>query len=93
MILGRLPGSTTLGWPSIITKLCARCVSGIPVSPAITEGIQAPEGVAENIMPSLSMILTEVVSFDISASDRTSTNGIAAMAMMERRCMIWCGGV
>ena len=33
-----------------------------------TDGIQAPEGVAENTMPSLSMASTQVVSFAISAS-------------------------
>ena len=40
----------------------------MPVSPAITEGIQAPEGVIENIMPLLSIRLMQVVSLDASAS-------------------------
>ena len=34
-----------------------RSVSGMPVSPAITDGSHAPDGVAENMMPSLSMAL------------------------------------
>ena len=65
---GRLPPASSFGWPGTSRKLCARSVSGMPVSPAITDGIQAPEGVAEKMMPSLSMASTQVVSRAIRAS-------------------------
>ncbi len=42
-------------------------VSGMPVSPAITGGIHAPEGVIEIATPSLSMASTQVVSLASSA--------------------------
>ncbi len=38
------------------------------MSPAITEGSQAPEGVAENTTPSLSTASMQVVSLAISSS-------------------------
>ena len=63
---GRLPRASSFGLPGTSTKLCARSVSGMPVSPAITLGSHAPEGVAENIMPSLSIASTQVVSCAIS---------------------------
>ena len=66
--LGRLPPANSFAWPGTSRKLWARCVSGMPVSPAITDGIQAPEGVAEKTTPSLSIASTQVVSRAISAS-------------------------
>ena len=65
---GRLPPASSFGFPGISTNCCARSVSGMPVSPAITLGSHAPEGVAENTMPSLSIASTQVVSWAISAS-------------------------
>jgi hypothetical protein len=40
----------------------------MPVSPAITDGIQAPEGVAVNTIPSLSIASMQVVSLAINTS-------------------------
>ena len=65
---GRLPPASSFGFPGTSTNCCARCVSGMPVSPAITLGSHAPEGVAENTMPSASIASTQVVSFAISTS-------------------------
>src|SRR5258708_17133117 len=59
---GRFPGASWLGWPGVSTKDCMRLLNGTPVSPAITDGSQAPLGVAENTLPLRSTTLTQVVS-------------------------------
>src|SRR2546423_14484277 len=59
---GRLPGATTLGLFGSVKADCRRCPIKTPVSPATTAGNHAPLGVALNMLPSLSMTLTQVVS-------------------------------
>ena len=44
---GRLPPSSTLGWPGQVTKVCRRLPKAMPVSPAMSAGSHAPLGVAE----------------------------------------------
>src|SRR5262249_39937350 len=65
---GRLPGFNSLGWPGVSRKLCIRDEIGMPVSPAINEGSQAPDGVAEKRLPLASITLTQVVSLARMAS-------------------------
>ena len=59
---GRLPAAMRLACPSVKTKLWPRVLSGMPVSPAITEGSHAPLGVAEKTLPQRSTTFTQVVS-------------------------------
>src|SRR5437588_12207674 len=65
---GRLPGATTLGELGSVSADCRRWPIKTPVSPATTAGNQAPLGVALNMLPSLSITLTQVVSFAFSIS-------------------------
>src|ERR1700689_2618978 len=60
---GRLPGAPWFAWPGVTTNESARIESGMPVSPAITDGSHAPLGVAENPLPQWSITSTQVVSF------------------------------
>src|SRR5664279_5017753 len=60
---GRLPGASSFGCPGVNTNDCSRDENGMPVSPAITDGSQAPLGVAENMFPFRSITFTQVVSF------------------------------
>src|SRR5262249_59656803 len=60
VILGRLPGSMTSGWPSQVLKLWSRLPSQTPVSPATTP--DQPLGVAAMTLPSLSATRQVVVS-------------------------------
>src|SRR5207253_5398106 len=65
---GRLPGATTLGLLASVNADCRRWPIKTPVSPATTAGSHAPLGVALNMLPSLSITLTQVVSFAFSIS-------------------------
>src|SRR5262245_14894119 len=65
---GRLPGFNSFGWLGVSRKLCMREEIGMPVSPAMKLGSQAPLGVAENTLPAASITLTQVVSLARSAS-------------------------
>src|SRR6266702_3375123 len=70
---GRLPGATTFGLFGSVRADCRRWPIKTPVSPATTAGNHAPLGVALNMLPSLSITLTQVVSFAF----RISGNGSA----------------
>src|SRR5215510_2159426 len=68
VIRGRFPGATTLGLLGSVSADCKRWPIRTPVSPATTAGNHAPLGVALNILPSLSITFTQVVSFAFSIS-------------------------
>src|SRR6185503_12378396 len=68
VIRGRLPGATTLGLFGSVSADCKRCPISTPVLPATTAGNQAPLGVALNMLPSLSITFTQVVSFALKIS-------------------------
>src|SRR3989442_15783123 len=74
---GRLPGATTFGLFGSVSADCKRCPIKTPVSPATTAGSHAPLGVALNMLPSLSITFTQVVSLALSISG-------SAAALYER---------
>ena len=64
----------------------------MPVSPAITEGSQAPEGVAENTMPSLSMASTQVVSLRHQSVVDLGVRDVHLRGMLARLAVDQCPG-
>src|SRR6266704_2365467 len=60
---GRLPGTITLKGLSALstTNCCARWLTPMPVWPAITAGIQPPDGVTETTQPDVSAASIDVV--------------------------------
>ena len=68
-------------------------VNGMPVSPAITEGSQAPLGVAEKALPWRSITLTQVVSLTGPAADaEVEGRGNSRPAAPGRCSMEACSG-
>jgi len=87
---GRFPGSTTFGLRGSVSADCRRWPIRTPVSPATTAGNHAPLGVALKRLPSLSITLTQVVSFarSIAGTVDTRPTVVAALASTAR---MFCG--